>query len=145
MTVQFSEVIALDVGKKRTGLARVNLIAKIPEPLQTIETKNVLKLLPDVIKEHGAQALVIGLPRGMQAQETEQTEWVKEWTAELAKHIKLPFYWQDETATSLEAENMAKTSSNTPAASIDSLSACILLQDFLMTPEHLRWKIEGQS
>lgn len=143
--MQFIEVIGLDVGKKRTGLARINLIAKVPEPLETIETAEALNLLPDIIKQHNSQAVVVGLPRGMQAQETDQTRWVRDWTKGLMGLVDLPFYWQDEAATSIEAESLAKTIPGMPNTSIDSLSACILLQDFQMTAENLRWEIERQA
>ncbi len=34
--VQYSNALGLDVGSKRIGVARVNSIARIPEPLLTL-------------------------------------------------------------------------------------------------------------
>mgnify|MGYP006375151227 FL=1 len=70
-----SDILGLDLGLKRTGVARINLIAKIAEPLSAIQMDNtdLVSKVQELITEHNACAVVVGLPRGLDGQETEQT------------------------------------------------------------------------
>jgi putative Holliday junction resolvase len=127
------QLLGLDVGLKRTGIARASAQARLAEPLITVPTAGVLKTLKDLIEEHNVGTIVVGLPRNLQGDETQQTTWVRDWIKQATRKIDLPFYWQDEVLTTRIAE--AKKLSFKRVHDVDSLAAAIILQDFLETPE----------
>lgn len=129
--MEAKQFIGLDVGSKRTGIARASDIAKIAEPLKTVETKGLDGVLAELIKNDDISGIVVGLPRNLQGDDTDQTAWVRQWVADAKGKIGKEFYWQDEALTSVEAEKQPVTK-NHPG--IDALSAAIILQDFIDTP-----------
>lgn len=133
MQVTHSTILALDVGTKRIGVAASNLSVRLPQPLTTIQADNdPVQQLQDVISREGAVGLVIGLPRGLDGQETAQTQLVRAFAEGLKGHIDLPQYWQDEAVTSRQAEEELKSRGKPyQKGDIDALSATYILEDFL--------------
>ena len=122
------ELIGLDIGTKRIGVARVNTMAKIAEPLETIEVANETNGMDQVVQMLSSleiEGVVIGLPRGLNGQDTSQTEYCRDFAAELHQKIGIPVFMIDEAATSVESESIADK------GSIDSRSAVIFLEDFV--------------
>lgn len=130
------QFLGLDVGLKRTGIARASGEARLSEPLLTIATTETLKTLRELIEEYNVGTIVVGLPRSLQGDETAQTTWVRDWVKHAMTKIDLPFYWQDEALTSRIAK--AKKAVYKRVHEVDSLAAAIILQDFLDTPESER-------
>lgn len=133
--VKYVNALGIDVGTKRIGLARVNAIAKIPEPLGTfLNDDTFTNAMTSLIAEHSIDVIVVGLPRNMQGVETPQTEIVKSFAEEvIKKNSKLPIIFQDETLTSVAAENY-----NNDAIArygLDSLAAVEILNDFIKANE----------
>jgi putative Holliday junction resolvase len=123
--------LGLDVGEKRIGVARINSIAKIAEPLEHIEVKeqkDVFKSIHEAIKYHDVEAIVVGLPRSLDGHETDQTIATIDFANELKKAINIDVYMIDEAGTSKAADEIIKKS---PLLSRDSVSACIILEDFI--------------
>lgn len=123
-----SDVLGLDLGLKRTGVARINLIAKIAEPLTPImmDGQDLVESVRELIAKYNACAVVVGLPRGLDGQETEQTAWAVEVTKRLIDSLEEPVFSIDEALTTKAAEDRAN-----PGESVDSVAAGILLEDFL--------------
>jgi len=123
-------IIGLDVGEKRIGVARINTLVKIAEPLEAIETANqdVTDRIGRVIAEYQADALVIGLPRGLDGQETAQTKYCQDFAYQVAVAVATPVYMIDEAGTSVEADVRIGHSTT---ISRDSMAAAILLEDFI--------------
>lgn len=128
-----SSVIALDVGEKRIGVAQAGLPALLPRPLKTLaNTSQIWHDLVGLVQEERAVAVVIGLPRGLQGQETAQTRTVELFGHELGQHLSVPLYWQDEAVTSRQAEAELKARGKPYAkGDIDALAATYILEDFL--------------
>ncbi len=131
--MEAKEYLGLDVGHKRIGVARASALAMLAEPLKTIATADGLAKLEEIIKDRSAGAIVVGLPRNLNGDDTAQTEWVRDWVQKAQQKVQLPFYWQDEALTSAVAE--AEVRANKQPRDIDALAAAILLQDFLDSPE----------
>ncbi len=131
------QFIGLDVGTKRTGLARASAAARLAEPLATVPTKQVLAKLQDFVANQSTEAIVIGRPRNMSGQETAQTRWVKTWVAELKKQLLVPLFWQDETLSSQIVEARGHGSK----ADSHAEAAAVILQDFLDANSNERIKI----
>ncbi len=122
--------IGLDVGSRRIGVARIHSIPKIAEPLEHIDTVDnaVIDSIVKTVAEYQADAVVVGLPRGLDGQETEQTKYCIDFAKNLKIKLAVPVYMIDEAGTSKLAEDMLK--GNNPTSS-DSMAAAILLEDFI--------------
>ena len=134
--MEVKQLLGLDVGQKRIGVARASSAARLAEPLITINTADAWDKLQQIIKEQETETIVVGLPRNLQGDDTAQTTWVHEWVGKAKKQIKLPFYWQDEALTSHIAE--VEREAHKTNHDVDALAAAIILQDFMDTPEAQR-------
>lgn len=131
MTINLvGNIIGLDVGTKRIGVARVNTFVKLPEPLKLIdvEHQDVPETIKALIAEQQAVALVCGLPRGLDGQETAQTAHTREFATNIKELIGIPVFMIDEAGTSKEADERLV---GTNGISRDSMAACIILEDFI--------------
>ncbi len=133
-------IIGLDVGDRRIGVARINTFAKLSEPLNPIVTasQEPFKAILTVIKEYGAISIVVGLPRGLDGQETAQTQKIREFTALLKQKSPIPVFMIDEAGTSKQAKERI-TKAN---PSIDSNAAAIILEDFVNFADKERLKVK---
>lgn len=124
------DYIGLDVGEKNIGVARVNTVVGIAEPLDPIsyDPESVFDKVKDLIKNYQIIGVVIGLPRGLDGQETTQTEFCRQFAKKLADNIPSTVFMIDE-AGSTKAAELRKTAY--PKASIDSIAASVFLEDFV--------------
>jgi putative Holliday junction resolvase len=136
-----SNVMALDVGDRRIGVAIASAEARIASPLLTIDRINmpdVLEYIRELMDVHNAKQLVVGLPRGLEGQETLQTKNVRDFAKELEQYTRHRIYLQDEAATSIAAEAELKTAGKPyQKGDIDKLAATIILSDWLSENEKI--------
>ncbi|HEX7368239.1 MAG TPA: Holliday junction resolvase RuvX [Candidatus Saccharimonadales bacterium] len=128
-------ILGLDVGSKRIGIAVATAEARLPGPLCTLEnTAAFWDKLAVLVQEHGVEALVVGLPRSLEGNDTAQTREARTFMARLRANTGLPVYEQDEAATSIQAE-AELTSRGRPyrRGDIDALAATYILDDFLQS------------
>jgi putative Holliday junction resolvase len=126
--VEAVEILGVDVGLKKSGLARASTVARLAEPLTSVPTDELLQKLAKYGNEHHLEAIVIGLPRSLDSSETDQTAWVREWADRAKAKIQTSLYWQDEALTSVEAQ---KSEYNRLKFDEHALAATIILQNFL--------------
>ena len=128
--MESEELLALDVGAKRIGVARANTIARIPEPLTTIEVDGTeVEQLNELAKDQDVKKLIIGLPRNQSGAETQQTLAVQAFAERLTG---FEIIWQDESLTSVAAEEkLQQSGKNYSKGDIDALAATQILSDYL--------------
>lgn len=128
-----NSIIALDVGTRRIGIAAANAVARLAHPLKTLTVGDtVMQDISDVLAEQQAAILVVGLPRNLSGNSTEQTRIIETFITELKQHTALPIFAQDEAATSVKAEQeLQARGSKYEKGDIDALSAVYILEDFL--------------
>ena len=126
-------ILALDVGDKRVGVARASLAAGLAGPLTTLlRAPDFFERLARVITEERAVAIVVGLPRNLDGQETGQTKSTRAFIEELREHTDLPIHLQDEALTSQKAiEELEAGGRPYKRAEVDALAAAYILEDFL--------------
>jgi putative holliday junction resolvase len=129
------EFIGLDVGEKRTGLARGSTAARLAEPLQTVKTADVVKAISGRHRQQEISGVVVGLPRNSAGEDTAQTSWIRDWVVKAKNDLDLPFYWQDEALTTKLATSRELAKKVGSKADKDAVAAALILQDFLDTPE----------
>lgn len=128
-----SAVIALDVGEKRIGVAMSDGIVRIARPGATIEVDGTeLVKVTQCIAEERAQKVVIGYPRNQSGQPTAQTAFVEAFKDRLAEVTEAEIIFQDESLTSVLAEERLRQRGRPYAKSdIDAEAAVLILQDYL--------------
>lgn len=121
------EIVALDVGTVRTGIARASKLARLAQPLKTVPTDEVIEELRRLSLKSQITKVVVGLPRNLRGDDTQQTEWVRHFVEDAKTQLpKIDFYLQDEALTSVSAQENGKK-----VTDIDAEAARIILQDFL--------------
>lgn len=132
--MQSENILALDVGDKRIGVARANSLAKIAQSLTTISRDGgEFNKLIKILDEEEIKLIIIGRPRNMQGEETQQTIKVEKFVNSLKDSgINIATYYQDESLTSVNAEaELDRSKKNYSKADIDMEAARIILQDYL--------------
>jgi putative Holliday junction resolvase len=126
-------ILSLDVGDKRVGVAIASFEALLPRPLTTLQRgDNFFGELRQLIETEDIGAIVIGLPRGLDGQSTSQTAATEKFAGQLRSEISLPVHLQDEALTSKQAESELQSHGGSHAkADIDALAATYILEDFL--------------
>lgn len=128
-------ILSLDVGSKRIGVAIASLTARLPRALVTLQNEpDIFDQITKLAMKEGALHVIVGLPRGLDGQETEQTKYARSFAAELEARSGLKVQLQDEAVTSLIAkENLRGKSYN--RSDIDALAATYILDDYLTMPK----------
>lgn len=130
-------VLALDLGKKRIGLAISDELGFTAQGLETLERtgrRNDIEVLRKLIGEKGVTAILMGDPLHMSGAQSRQGDYTREFAGELERKTGLPIRFWDERWTSKAAERMLRGSgiaNEQRKPTIDKLSAVILLQSYL--------------
>lgn len=124
--------LALDVGDVNVGLAIANSMAKMASPLGVLHRgEDFVDDLKKTIEMNNVSTLIVGLPRGLDGQETDQTNKTRIFAKDL-KRLGLPVYLQDEALSSVEAEKrMKQNPKRYNKDSLDAWAATIILEDYL--------------
>lgn len=137
MTPAKSRILALDLGKKRIGLAISDPLGITAQGLPNLVRTNKradLAALQQLIAEREVGSILLGNPINMRGTEGRQSVWVHEFATALEKQTHLPVKLWDERLTSVEAGRVLRSSGisiEKRAAAVDRLSAVILLQSYL--------------
>lgn len=128
---QNKQILALDVGERRIGVARGDTLVRIAVPLTTVVVDGrELDLIRRIIADERAEILVVGYPRNQSGDATAQTAYVESVAAQLADAAKIVY--QDESLTSVIAEQrLQQRGKPYQKADIDAEAAAIILQDYL--------------
>ena len=130
-------ILALDLGKKRIGLALSDPLGITAQGLPTLERINIrqdLAALGRIVKERDVTLLLLGNPLHMSGYEGRQAAYVHEFGGRLADHTGVPLKYWDERLTTVEAHRVLRSSGigiEKRARAVDKLSAVILLESFL--------------
>lgn len=148
-------ILALDIGVKRIGIAFADTKVRIAIPRGMIPVDGEeLAAIAKNYRLEKAELIVAGLPRNNQGEETQQTQYVRDFIQKLQAYFaerektQLFVHFQDESLTSVVAEtrfgnNISRTDRAT--GKVDAEAAAIILQDFIETTniEQLEEEING--
>jgi len=130
-------VLALDLGKRRIGLALSDELGITAQGLQTLERSNIredLQRLAELISEKNVSLILMGNPLHMSGHEGRQTQYTREFAERLHAATGLPVEFRDERLTTVEAERVLRQSGisiRKRAKAVDRLAAVILLESYL--------------
>lgn len=132
-----ARVIALDVGKRRIGVAISDELGLTAQGLETIERTNNREdfaKLARLAETHGVSLFLVGNPVNMSGQEGRQAAWVHQFAEMLTARTGVPFRLWDERLTTVEAGRVLRSSGisiEKRARAVDRLSAVLILQSYL--------------
>jgi putative Holliday junction resolvase len=130
-------VLALDLGKKRIGLALSDPLGLTAQGLDTLQRTRIredLDALARVIDENNVTLILMGHPLHMSGAESRQSEYTREFAGRLAARTGLEIRFWDERLTTVEAERVLRSSGisiEKRARAVDRLAAVILLGSYL--------------
>lgn len=131
-------ILAVDLGKARTGLAVCDEGERLASPAGVIQEYNREKLAHTVAEkaaEYGVKEIVVGLPRNMDGSEGESAQGARAFAEQLRNMVRLPVVMQDERGTTITAHgylNDTDTRGKKRKAVVDAVAATIILEDYLM-------------
>jgi putative Holliday junction resolvase len=130
-------ILAIDYGKRRTGIAVTDPSQIIANGLTTVETKTLFEFLADYMQREAVERIVVGLPRQTTGEMSENWKRVEPFVNRLRKlypDVTVDLY--DERFTSVMAHRVMLESgigrkARQDKALVDKISACIILEDYL--------------
>ena len=134
-------ILALDLGKKRIGLALSDPLGITAQGLPTLERTRIredLAKLGELAAEYGVGLILMGHPLHMSGREGRQAEYARDFAARLTERTGLAVRLWDERLTTVEAMRVLKDSGisiERRARAIDKLAAQILLESYLDSEE----------
>lgn len=132
-----ARILAIDYGKKRTGLAVTDTLQIVPGALATVETAQLMAFLDDYVSKKAVERIVIGEPKQPNGQPSENLARVKTFQGQWRKkHPEIPIEGYDERFTSVMAHRTMLDAglhkkARQDKALVDKISATIILQDYL--------------
>lgn len=130
-------ILAVDLGKARTGLAICDKTEFLASPLEQISERNMDVLsdkIANIVKEKAVELIVLGLPKNMDGSEGESALNAREFGKTLSEKTGLEVKMQDERGTTITAHNYlnaTNTRGKKRKGVVDSVAATIILQNFL--------------
>jgi putative Holliday junction resolvase len=130
-------ILALDVGKKRIGLAVSDPLGITAQGLPTLHRTRIredLEELDRLCREYEVALLLIGHPLHMSGDESRQAVYTREFADRLAERTHIPLQFLDERLTTVQAERVLRESGisiEKRAKAVDQLAAVLLLQSYL--------------
>jgi putative Holliday junction resolvase len=125
-------VLALDYGSARCGVAVSDPSGTLATPLAAIErpaTRRGMGRIAALVREHGAERVVVGLPLTLAGNEGAQAEEARDFAGRLRATLAIPVDLHDERLTTRQAERSGGR------ADADSRAAAHLLESYLAARE----------
>lgn len=126
-------LLGIDLGDKRTGIASGDAETRQVFPITTLHIPAGEALLAKILTlatEHGADALILGLPLNMDGSMSPRAKATQVFGAELAAASGLPVHYQDERLTSFEAEQRLRDH-DASSETADAHAAVIMIEEYL--------------
>lgn len=133
-------VLGIDFGEARIGLALSDPTGTLATPLETVHRRKgkrpPLRRLEEICRAHGVERLVVGLPLGLDGNETPWCGEVRAMGDELAARLDVPVAYVDERFTSARAERAVRgiglpRSRREEKGRVDAAAAALILQAWL--------------
>ena len=131
------KILGVDFGDTRTGLAVSDALGMLANGIGYLQSTYMPKtalLVAEKAKELGVKKIVVGLPINMNGTQGPRAEHAKEFGAMLGEASGLPIEFYDERCTTMAAHqilNLTDTRGKKRKAAVDTLSAQIILQNYL--------------
>jgi putative holliday junction resolvase len=122
------KVLALDYGSARTGVAVSDPTGTVARPVEVVEragSESGMARIVELVREHGAELVVVGLPLTMRGERGEQAAETEGFVILLRKALDVPVESFDERFTTDLAEQSGDS------GEVDARAAAHLLSSYL--------------
>ena len=132
-----SRILAIDYGRKRTGVAVSDAMQIIANGLTTVPTHELLDFITGYVQKEPVERILVGLPKQMNNEASESMKYIDPFVRSLKKRLpEIPVEFVDERFTSVLAhrtrlEAGLKKKDRQNKALVDEISATIILQTYL--------------
>ncbi len=130
-------IIALDIGRKRTGIAVSDAGGKVASPVKVLDSSEVFangRNFKRVLEDYEPERIVVGLPLSMDGQENDHAAWVREQAAKIGGFTGVSIDFADERLSSAEAKRIMHEEGMTERdmrGKLDMVAASVFLQSYL--------------
>ena len=130
-------IIAIDYGRKRSGIAVTDTLQIVANGLTTVPTHTLLNFIKDYVSTESVDRIVVGLPKQMNNQPSENMKRIQPFVNRMRKELpEIPIEMYDERFTSVLAHRAMidggiKKMARRDKAIVDEISATIILNDYL--------------
>lgn len=130
-------ILAIDFGKKRTGIAVTDEMQIIASGLTTVDTKELISFLKEYTSKEKVDLFLVGKPKQMDNTDSESEELIVPFLKKLENQFsKIPMQRVDERFTSKMAfqtmiDSGLRKNQRKNKALVDEISATIILQSYL--------------
>ncbi|MDF9831527.1 Holliday junction resolvase RuvX [Parabacteroides sp. PF5-6] len=130
-------ILAIDYGRKRTGLAVTDPLQLIANGLTTVASHELVAYLKDYVSRESIDLFVVGLPKQMNNQPSENMKYIEVFVKHLKRALPdIPVAYYDERFTSVMAHQAMidgglRKKKRQDKALVDEISAVIILQAYM--------------
>lgn len=135
--IKMSRILAIDYGKKRTGIAVTDPLQIICTGLPTIPTKELFQFLKNYLIQEEVEAFVIGESKNLDNTKSQVADAIEQFAKKLQNiYPDIPIHWMDERFTSKMAKQSMlmsgmKKKKRQQKEIVDEISATLILQSYL--------------
>ena len=139
-----SQILALDYGEKRTGIAVTDDLQIIASGLTTVSTDSLMEFLESYLKKEKVELFLVGEPKQRDNKPSEIESEIRPFIRKLSSRFpEIPIERVDERFTSKMAfqsmiDSGMKKGKRRDKALVDEISATIILQSYLSGRDSLR-------
>ncbi len=132
-----ARLLAIDYGKKRTGIAVSDEMQIIAGGLTTVATPGLVDFLLDYVRREPVERIIVGLPKQMNNEPSENMCRITPFVNRLRKLLpEIPIEFHDERFTSVLAQRTIieagiKKMARRNKELVDEVSATIILQSYM--------------
>ena len=137
-----SRILAIDYGKKRTGIAVTDILQMIANGLTTVATTELMDFVLKYVEKEPVERIIVGHPKQMNNEDSENMKRIIPFVNQLKKKLpNIPVELVDERFTSVLAHQAMldgglKKKARQNKAFVDEISATIILQSYLETKKY---------
>ena len=137
-----SRILAIDYGKKRTGVAVTDILQIIANGLTTVATPELMGFILKYVETEPVERIIIGYPKQMNNEDSENMKRITPFVNQLKKKLpRIPVELVDERFTSVLAHQAMldgglKKKARQNKALVDEISATIILQSYLESKKY---------
>lgn len=130
-------ILAIDYGKRRTGIAVTDTMQMIANPLTTVETPTLFDFIKNYVDNEEIDCIIVGKPLQTNGEASENMKRVEPFFNRLRKlYPSITIEYYDERFTSVLAHRVMIDSgigkkARQDKALVDKISASIILGDYL--------------
>ena len=132
-----SRILAIDYGKKRTGIAVTDVLQIIANGLTTVPTTELMDFIRKYVEKEPVERIIVGHPKQMNNEDSENMKRIVPFVNQLKKTFpQIPVEMYDERFTSVLAHQAMidgglKKKARQNKALVDEISATIILQSYM--------------